>query len=78
MSMYCERCQQTSYGTTIECQFCKRRTLHERLDDIGIWLNYGTSYWRYPAWWALLILGAFCGVNAFIIFAMTIRWLWGF
>lgn len=48
------------------------------LDDFGIWLNYGTSYLRYPAWWALIFLGAFCAVNAVIIFAMLIKWLWGF
>jgi len=48
------------------------------LDEARIWLDYGTSYWRYPAWWALIFLGAFCVVNAAIIFALLIAWLWGF
>lgn len=52
--------------------------LPDLLDDIRIWLDHGESYWRYPAWWSLIILAMFCIVNVAIIFAMVIKWLWGF
>lgn len=81
MSAYCERCgREFPLGDNVSCKVCHppRRSIHEMLDEARIWLDYGDSYWRYPAWWALIILGAFCVVNGGIIFAMLIKWIWGF
>lgn len=36
----------------------------ELLDEFVIWLNYGTSYWRYPAWWALICPRCLGGLRA--------------